>query len=161
MGKPTPLTRRESVSLLRKKLAQSNDAEQKTRIRAIINIKEGVLRKDVVRLFCITYTTLCGWVRAYNKGGVPALKFSKGGRPNGNPKWDTKVFDALIKEIDKQERYWSIPLMQEWIKENHKEDIPENTVWYHVRDLNYSYKSSRPHPAKGDKKKQNVFKKKA
>jgi len=160
MGKLlTPLTRRESVNQLRQKLAHADDAEQKTRIRAIIHIKEGATRAEVGRRFCIDPKTLRAWVCAYNKGGTKALVFSKGGRLEGNPTWDTEPFDELIKEIDKQDRYWSVPIMQEWIEAHHGVYIPESTIWYHVRALNYSYKSSRPHPAQGNEQKQEYFKK--
>lgn len=49
--------------------------------------------------------------------------------------------------------------MQEWIQKHHKVAILEQTVWYHMDKQGYSYKSDRPHPAKGDKEKQEVFKK--
>ena len=49
--------------------------------------------------------------------------------------------------------------MQEWIEENHKETIPESTIWYHLKCLKYSYKSARSHPYKGDKEQQDSFKK--
>lgn len=84
---------------------------------------------------------------------------NKGGRPEGNPKWDTAIFDALVKEIDTKKGYWSIPRMQQWIREHHKKEIPEQTVWYRMDKLNYSYKSARPHPVQGNKEKQEAFKK--
>jgi transposase len=160
MGKQAiALTRHESVKKLRQKLAQADDAEQKTRIRAIINIKGGDGRLNIAERFVISPTTLIHWVRMYNAGGTKALHFSKGGRLEGNPMWDTSIFDTLAEEIDKGGRYWSVPLMQEWIKEHHKEEVPQGTIWYHVRDLKYSYKSARPHPYQGDKKAQKSFKK--
>lgn len=75
---------------------------------------------------------------------------SQGGCPEGNPKWDPAIFDELVKEIDQGGRYWSVPLMQQWIKEHCQEDIPESTIWYHVTHLGYSHKSARPHPYPGD-----------
>jgi transposase len=158
MGMPaTKLTRRESVTSLRQKLARSDDAEQKTRIRAIINIKEGSRRVDIVKRFVISYQALQRWVQAYNEGGVRALKFSKGGRPEGRPLWDTSIFDSLLQEIDKGGQYWSVPLMQEWIAEHHQKEIPESTIWYHVKARDYSYKSARPHPYQGNTKAQEAF----
>jgi transposase len=154
-----PITRCESVSTLRKKLAHSKDADQKMRIRAIINIKKGAKRREVAKNVVISRTTLVSWVATYNEGGTDALKMSKGGRPEGNPKWDTNIFDALIKEIDKGEHYWSVPLMQQWIEEHYEKNVPESTVWYHLTALDYSYKSARPHPYKGDAEKQKAFKK--
>ena len=83
---------------------------------------------------------------------------NKGGRPEGNPKWDSALFEDLANVIDKG-GYWSIPKMQAWISEHHKKDIPEQTVWYRMNQLDYSYKGARPHPVQGDKDKQEVFKK--
>jgi transposase len=97
-------------------------------------------------------------VAAYNTGGIDGLAMSKGGRPEGNPKWESSIFNDLIKEIDKG-GYWSIPLMQDWIARHHAVNIPEQTVWYRMDQLNYSYKSARPHPTQGNKQKQKSFKK--
>ena len=91
-------------------------------------------------------------------GGFSALASNKGGRPEGNPKWDAEIFEALAKKIDKG-GYWSIPRMQEWINKHRQKDIPEQTVWYRMDQLNYSYKGARPHPAQGNKEKQDSFKK--
>ena len=49
--------------------------------------------------------------------------------------------------------------MQEWIKEQYQKDIPEQTVWYRMDKLNYSYKGARPHPVQGDRERQETFKK--
>lgn len=153
-----PLKARESTKELRRAVSRSKDEGQKTRIRAIISIKEGVKRQEVAKRFVISPTTLIYWIVTYNQGGIPALKMSKGGRPEGNPVWDSKVFKELSEEIDKG-GYWSIPRMQDWLSQNHKVDIPEQTVWYRMDKLGYSYKGARPHPAKGDKEKQEDFKK--
>lgn len=152
------LQARDSVPDLKRALKESADAEQKNRIKAIINIKEGATKLATAKRFVVSRTSVVSWVTAYNEGGVEALMMSKGGRPEGNPKWDTALFDDLSKEIDKG-GYWSVPRMREWIKEKYKKDIPEQTVWYHMDQLNYSYKGARPHPMQGDKEKQNAFKK--
>lgn len=150
---------RDSAAALRKAVASSDDEAQKTRIRTILHIKEGATHTAAARRFVVSRTSVISWISAYNKGGVAALLMSKGGRPEGNPRWDRTIFDALAKELDTGGRYWSVPLMVEWIKEKYKKDIPENTVWYHMTDLDYSYKSARPHPCKGNKEAQEAFKK--
>jgi len=159
MAHPISLRGRDSVAELRRKIKASGDEAQKARIRAIINIKEGATRVEVARRFVVDTDSVTAWVKAYNKGGVAALAMSKGGRPEGNPRWDAKIFDSLVKEIDRGGRYWSVPLMRQWIEEHFKKNIPENTVWYHVTGLDYSYKSARPHPYKGNTEKQEAFKK--
>ena len=159
MPKRIPLAEHDTLEGLKVKLKSIHDPAHKTRIRAIINTKKGSSRKEVSEVLSVSYDTIGDWVKKYNEGGVAALKTNKGGRSEGNPKWDTRIFDDLTKEIDKGGRYWSIPLMCAWIKDHKKREIPENTVWYHMADLKYSYKSARPHPYKGDTEKQEAFKK--
>lgn len=152
------LRARDSASDLKRALKESRDADQKTRIRAIINIKEGATKTKTAKRFVVSRTSVVSWVVAYNEGGVAALAMSKGGRPEGNPIWEASIFEMLAKEIDKG-GYWSIPRMQEWISQQYKKDIPEQTVWYRMDQLNYSYKSARPHPVQGNREKQESFKK--
>ena len=100
------------------------------------------------------------WVHTYSVGGIDGLVTKPSGRPKGNPKWKPDVFEDLAKEIDKG-GYWSIPRMQEWILKHHACSIPEQTIWFRMDTMGYSYKSARPHPIQGNKEKQDLFKKKA
>jgi len=50
-------------------------------------------------------------------------------------------------------------MMQDWLHTIKGADIPEQTVWYRMDKLKYSYKSGRPCPVQGDQKKQESFKK--
>lgn len=149
-----------TIAQLRQAIKHSDDEKQKTRIRAIIKLKQGSTKTDVAHEMVVSRKTVIYWVTEYNQGGIDALSMSKGGRPGGNPIWDSTIFDNLIEEVSKGGQYWSIPLMQEWVEKNHNEIIPESTIWYHLKRLDYSYKSARPHPYKGDVEKQNEFKKK-
>jgi transposase len=158
MAKTTQLKNKHSLKELQQSIKKSKDPDQKTRLRAIISVKNNLTRKRVSQNFSIREATLRSWIRAYNKDGIEALQMSKGGRPEGNPRWDNKVFEKLIKEIDKG-GYWSIPRMQDWLSKNHEVNIPEQTVWYRIDQLGYSYKGARPHPVKGDEEKQKNFKK--
>lgn len=147
-----------TILSLKQSLKKTADAAHKTRIRAIVKIYEGKTKTAVAAELIISRTMLIEWVKRYNQGGVKALSLSKGGRPEGNPKWDKEPFAALAKEIDKG-GYWSIPRMQEWLKKEKKLDIPEQTIWYRMDQLNYSYKGARPHPILGDRERQETFKK--
>jgi transposase len=159
MGQNISVSRHDTIAKLKEAIKESRDEEQKTRIRAIISIKKGKTKASIAQDLVVNRKTVRYWVSEYNRGGTKALVMSKGGRPNGNPVWDTPLFDELTREIDAGGQYWSIPLMQEWIREKHAKDIPESTIWYHLKRLKYSYKSARPHPYKGDKEAQEVFKK--
>ena len=161
MSKTIQLANHHSEQALKEILKTSQDEGQKTRLRVILGVKRGKLRKEVAEDLNLHIDTVTDIVKKYNSKGIKGLETNKGGRPEGNPVWDTKIFDDLVKEIDKQDRYWSIPVMMQWIKEHKKEEIPYNTVWYHARNLDYSYKSARPHPYLGNKKRQEAFKKRA
>ena len=159
MSKPIKLLNKHSVKELKKALKITKDEGQKTRLKLIIAVKQGKSRKTIAEELHVHNDTISDNVRRYNKSGVNGLTTNKGGRPEGNPKWDKEIFKDLTKEIDKQDKYWSIPIMVEWIKKHKDKNIPYNTVWYHMHGLEYTYKSARPHPYKGEKDKQESFKK--
>jgi transposase len=158
MATPLLVVAHDSVGALRERITHIHDEGHRKRIRAIIRLKEGSLHKEVASALGASRTSVCSWITKYNDGGWKALAPNKGGRPLGNPKWGKDVFDDLAKEIDKG-GYWSIPRMQEWLKREKKKDIPEQTVWYRMDQLKYSYKSSRPSPIGGEKEKREAFKK--
>lgn len=143
---------------LREKLGASSDEAYKTRLKAIILAKKGKKRFEIVSQLTVDPKSVTAWLQKYNKGGANALTSNYGGRPEGNPKWNASIFDDLAREIDKG-GYWSIPKMQKWISEHHQKDIPEQTVWYRMDQLDYSYKGARPHPAHSNKEQQEFFKK--
>jgi transposase len=159
MPKPLPLKERDTVPALLDILKKSWDVGQKMRIRGIISVKKEKTRKEIAEELSVSRDTVGDWVKKYNEGGVVAMETGKGGRPAGGLKRGTNIFDNLTKEIERKKGYWSIPLMHKWIKEHEQSDIPEITIWYRMDKLKYSYKSSRPHPYKGDKEKQDSFKK--
>jgi transposase len=138
---------------------KSSDEGQKLKLRAIINIKKGKEIQQVSEDLLVSRQSLSTWQRTYNDKGVEGLVTNKGGRPLGNPPWDTAIFKALTEHVKKTGGYWSVPLMQKWIEETYEKTIPLQTIWYHLCLLEFSYKSSRPHPYKGDRKRQESFKK--
>lgn len=138
---------------------KSSDEGQKLKLRAIINIKKGKKVKEVAEDLLVSRQSLSCWQRLYNQKGVVGLLTNKGGRHGGNPVWDEEIFTALTKHIKKTGGYWSVPLMQKWIEGRYSKTIPVQTIWYHLCLLEFSYKSARPHPYKGDPKRQESFKK--
>ena len=153
------LKNKHTIAQLQSAVKTSKDESQKTRLRALIQLKKGHTRTATAKEFVIDRKTLLFWIKTYNKEGVRALIMSKGGRPEGNPIWDKKIFNDLLKEVEKSKKCWSMPLMQEWIRKHKKKEIPESTIWYHLQLSGFTYTSLRPHPHKGDKKAQKAFKK--
>ena len=143
---------------LKEKIRLCSDAAMKIRLRAVRLALSGKRRYDIAAQLGADSSCITTWLQKYNEKGTYALKTNKGGRPEGNPKWDKDIFIALAREVDKG-GYWSIPRMQAWLKEKKKLDIPEQTVWFRMDQLNYSYKSARPSPIGGDETKRSAFKK--
>jgi transposase len=138
---------------------KSHDEGLKLKLRAIINLKKGRAVKAVAADLIVSRQSLSQWQRRYNTAGIAGLVTNKGGRPEGNPLWDTAIFTNLTNHIKATGGYWSVPLMQQWIEKKYTKTIPLQTIWYHLCLLQFSYKSARPHPYKGDIEKQAVFKK--
>lgn len=138
---------------------KSSDDGQKLRLRAIISIKKGKMQKQVSEELSVSEKTLGIWRGKYNDKGTDGLLSNKGGRKEGNPTWDVKIFEKLTEHIKNTGGYWSVPKMQEWIEKTFEKTIPQVTIWYHLIILGFSYKSARPHPYKGDKERQDSFKK--
>lgn len=152
------LVAHDQIATLRQHLKRAPDEAYKNRIKVVILALSGKKRYEIVRQLTVDPKSVTTWIARYNANGLSALVSNQGGRPKGNPKWGTAVFTELLAEIDKG-GYWSIPRMQEWLKKEQKLEIPEQTVWYRLNQLGYSYKSARPHPVKGDKERQETFKK--
>ena len=147
-----------SISALEKAAKAARDPGEKTRLGAILLRKQGKTPQEIAKIMAITDRSVTGWINAYNAGGKEALATKPSGRREGNPKWDAAHFEKLAKEIDKG-GYWSVPRMQEWLTKQRKVNIPEQTVWYRMDQLQYSYKSARPHPVQGNREQQETFKK--
>lgn len=158
MTKSCILRAPDTIASLQRAVKDAGDAAHKTRIRAIIRLARGFSLSAVAREFVVDWKTMRRWAHLYRDGGTDALKLGKGGRPGGNPVWEDAIFDALANEIDKG-GYWSLPRMMRWLKEHQHKEVPEQTVWYRMNKLGYSYKSARPHPVQGDREKQETFKK--
>ena len=147
------------IPTLKHHLQTIKSSSEKVRIRAIIKIGEQKQIQEISKELMISRRSISTWNKRFLQQGIVGLRDNNGGRKEGNPKWNTEIFNELIKEIDKQEQYWSIPKMMEWIEQRFKKEIPEQTIWYQLDKRGYSYKSSRPHPYLGNKEKQESFKK--
>lgn len=159
--KPITLNNKHSLPQFKQRLSKVTEPLERNRLKVLIEIKGGKNKAEVAKIFKMERGTVVDWVKAYNSKGFKGLVTNKGGRSEGNPTWDNKIFEKLSKQIDKQDQYWSIPLMMDWIKKKFHKEIPEQTVWYRMYRMNdFTYKSSRPTPYLGNDKKQKQFKKK-
>lgn len=160
MSKKLELKNHDSKKELREAIRKTKDGRHELRLRVILMLKEDYSPTEIKKVLLIAGATYSRWIKRYNAEGKEGLKRHESGRKEGNPKWDKQIFVELLKKLDEMEEYWSVPKMQKWIKEEYKEDIPDSTIEYHLHKANYSWKTNRPSPYKGDKAKQDSFKKK-
>jgi len=143
----------------KKELRATKNGRYELRLRVVLMLKEGYSPTEIKKVLMVAGATYSRWIKRYNEEGKEGLKRHESGRVEGNPKWDKKIFEVLFEKLDEMEEYWSVPKMQKWIKEEYKKDIPDSTIEYHLHKANYSWKTNRPSPYKGDKEKQEDFKK--
>ena len=155
------ITDHETEQELKESIRYAQDGRYQLRLRTILLAKQGKRPKDIQEELLISPPTYSEWVHKYNSGGKDNLKRHGSGRTEGNPKWDAKIFEELFEKLDLMKEHWSIIKMQKWIKEQHDVDIPYSTIEYRLHKANYSWKTNRPSPYKGDKNKQEEFKKTA
>lgn len=160
LGRPLSMVAHDSVSELKDKIKHSKDEAFRVRLRAIVKVMQGKKQSVVADELSVCVRGVTAWVHKYSISGTDGLATKPSGRPKGNPKWKPDIFENLAKEIDKG-GHWSIPRMREWIQKHHACSIPEQTVWFRMDALKYSYKSGRPHPIQGNREKQALFKKRA
>lgn len=158
MVKHVELRAHDTIISLESALKRAHEPIMRTRIKAIVLRKRGLDPQEIADRLLISDRAVRQWVTVYNEKGLTGLTPKPAGRKKGDVMWDASVFEELAKEIDKG-GYWSVPKMQEWLREHHNKEIPEQTVWYRMDQLKYSYKSARPHPVQGNKEKQDTFKK--
>jgi len=152
---------RDTVDELKKEIREARDGRYQLRLRAILMAKQGVKPVDIVDELLISIPTYYSWIHKYNNGGKESLKKHGSGRATGNTKFKQSIFDELLKKLDDMTEYWSVAKMKEFIKEEYGVNIHNETIRIRLKKVGYSYKSSRPSPYKGDKEKQEEFKKTA
>lgn len=160
MAKAITIIRHNTQEELEKEIKTTRDGRYRTRVQTILLVMKGNSSKTVTAQLMIGLDTFFRWLKWYNEKGLAGIReVSLGGRPDGNPKWDDSIFEALFAKLDLMEEFFSVPKMQAWIEETYGVIIPEPTIHYRLKTGGYTFKSSRPNPYKGDPNLQALFKK--
>ena len=157
--KAIELKNHDTENELLQEIRSTNNGRYQHRLRTILLAKRGITSKDIREELLISSATYSKWLKSYNEHGKEILKQHNSGRKDGNPKYDAKIFKELFEKLDLMEEYWSISKMQKLVLELHNVQVPDETMRMRVKRAGYSYKSNRPSPYKGDKEKQEEFKK--
>ena len=160
MGKAITIIQHHTQEELEKEIKRAKDGRYRLRIQTILLAMRKISSDTIQEQLLVSKPAIFRWARWYNEKGLEGIKeVSKGGRVEGNPKWDNAIFEALFAKLDSMEEFWSVPKMAAWIQEIHGKAIPEQTIHYRLKVGGYTFKSSRPNPYKGDPDLQAAFKK--
>jgi len=146
-----------TVEELKREIRETKDGRYSLRLRCVLLRKEGKSTKEIQESLLVSREFIARWIRRYNEKGLEALKYRHtGGR---REVWSIKYFKELFEELDKGKGVWTIKKMQKFIEDIHKVKISEESIRRRLHKYRYSWKTSRPSPYKGDKEKQEEFKK--
>lgn len=160
MAKPITIKIQHTSEELEREVKKTRDGNYRLRVQVILSIVQGKETKKIQQELMISNPTIFSWIKRYNDKGLEGLhEICRGGRKEGNPKWNDAIFKALFAKLDLMEEFWSVPKMAEWIAEQYEQKIPERSIHNRLKKGGYSFKSSRPNPYKGDPELQAAFKK--
>jgi len=165
MAKTVNIVKHNSLQDLQKTIKQTKNLELKYRLLVIEKLLANptMSSKQICKELFIDKNTFFKWLKWYNEGGIEKLKSGEGGKgfKGGSPKkYSDEAFEALKKEIDKnQDRVWTLEKMQYFLKEKFNLEPTLQAIRYRIKDT-YSYKSSRPYPYKANRDELGRFKKK-
>ena len=146
-----------NIKELREEFKKSKNGRYSLRLQCIIMAKEGIKAGEIEEKLLISADTYGKWIKRYNEKGLEGLKRKK--REKQYQKWKDELYKELYEELDKNKGYWTVKIMQKFIEEKHNVKIPEETIRRKIHQKGYSWKTSRPSPYKGDKERQEEFKK--
>jgi len=155
--KKLELKNHHKIEELREEFKKSKDGRYSLRIESIILKKEGKRTKEIEEILLVSRMSLSKWIRRYNERGLEGLKTKK--TTGRKEKWGEEFFKELFEELDKNKGFWTVKKMQKFIEEKHNVKIPVESIRRKIHKSGYSWKTSRPSPYKGDKEKQEEFKK--
>jgi len=160
MARKRTIVKQHSEEELKKIIRDTKDGRYRLRVQTILYVMQNKSTQEIHKQLMVSTYSIFNWLNIYNKEGLEGLRnITKGGRKEGNPKWDDAIFKALFKKLDQMEEYWSVPKMRVWIEKEFNVSIPERTIRHRLKVGRYSFKSSRPNPYKGDPNLQAAFKK--
>ncbi len=160
MAKNITIQKHQTLEEIESEIKSTHDGRYRLRLQAIYLAMQKMHSHQICSQLMISKQALFKWIKWYNEKELEGIKnVSKGGRDEGNPKWDASIFEALFAKLDLMQEYWSTPKMHVWIEETFKVRIPERTIQHRLKIGGYTFKSSRPNPYKGDPNLQAAFKK--
>jgi transposase len=164
MAAPIRLRSDFDAARLRALAKRSHDPDQTRRLLALAVIYEGGSRADAARLGAVGLQTVRDWVLRFNAEGPEGLLTGKapGARPLLNPD-QRQALERIIEEgpipaIHGVVRWRLVDLVQ-WVWEEFRITISQQTLSRELRSLHYRKLSARPHHHAKNEAEVDAFKK--
>lgn len=151
-------------SMLRRLARQTRDADQARRLLALASIYDGGSRADAARLGSVTVQIVRDWVVRFNARGPDGLINGKApGKPSLlNDEQRTALAQAIERGptpyLDGVVR-WRLCDLAQWIWEEFRISVSEETLGREVRAMGYRKLSARPRHHAQDPEAAEAFKK--
>ena len=156
MAAPVPLCPEFDAAALRSLAKRSRDPDQTRRLLALAAIYEGAPRTAAARIGCVTLQIVRDWVLRFNAHGPAGLINGKApGRRAILDEAQRGALQAIVEQgpipaIHGVVRWRLVDLMQ-WVWEEFRLTISQQTLSREMRALGYRKLSARPrHPAKNE-----------
>ncbi|MBE7158236.1 MAG: IS630 family transposase [Rhodospirillales bacterium] len=164
MAAPIALRSDFTADELRRQARRSHDAGQARRLLALATIYDGGLRSDAARVGGVTLQIVRDWVVRFNAEGLPGLIDRKAaGR---TPKLNDAQRQALAAMVEQGPDpavhgvvRWRLADLAQWLWEEYRVSLNEDTVGRELRKLGYRKLSARPRHHAQDPNSLETFKK--
>lgn len=153
---------RESVEELKEKYRDSKCKVESRRIQVVWWLAEGKSRKEVVELSGYSKRQLIAIINRYKEGGLKELR-DKRGEGKGAKKLlsdeEMLLFGQIVRKDYEKGVIWNGKKVVEWVKEELGKEIYVSRGYEMLGAIGFSVQRVRPRHVKGDKEKQEGFKK--
>ena len=125
----------------------STEAQQELREMAIRLRESGKTYKQISQIIHVQLSTVCGWYKAYERGGKKALKIKKRSRPSGscmtlNEDQGKEVQKTIQDKCPDQMKFpfalWTRVAVRQLIKQLYDIDMPIRTVGEYLKRWNFT-----------------------
>lgn len=140
----------------------SKCAVEQRRIQAVMWLRSGKSRKEVLKLSAYSRSVILSIIKNYNESGLSGLsdkRHANAGRPKLLDDEEMLLLAQTIRKDYEQGIYWQGSKVVRWLKEELGKEVHEQRAYEYLKAIGMSKQSSRPYHAKADPFSQEQFKK--
>ena len=138
------------VETVRRTIKNTTDGTFRLRLMIVEKLlsEPDLSLQSVAQALIVNRETVTKCLQLFNQGGLDLLRPKKAGRKEGNPKYDSRIFAALVQALERSNQAWSVYQMQDYIRKQYGVMVPESTIYYRIAKLGYARRSGSKPAAK-------------